>query len=316
MPVATAAPAPPAARGAEAFSGTNVQEAGVDEADLVKTDGRRLYVATGGVLRIFDVTGAMPRPLGRLALEGAEHQLLLRGSRLLVLAASPSGVLLTEVDVGDRCRRHAWRGPWTWPAGWRARADGWHGAGRGGLLAGAHPHRRPVALRALARRQPTSRWLPRTTIRSRITRRTFRRLGRALQPVRRPLAFSGLDLLSVLTIDLDRGLYSVGRQAVMAGAQDVYASPSTLVVATRRYVPGARTASRPTGGVTELHVFERGRSRGRRTARRAPCRASCSTSSRCPSTRAPCGWHDLRGAVDARRRGPGREHGHGPATGW
>src|SRR5688500_7889654 len=55
-PVATAAPAPQAAERSDAFSGTNVQEAGVDEADLLKTDGRRLYVATGGVLRVFDLT--------------------------------------------------------------------------------------------------------------------------------------------------------------------------------------------------------------------------------------------------------------------
>jgi hypothetical protein len=116
----------------------------------------------------------------------------------------------------------------------------------------------PVALRALARRQPTSRWLPRTTIRSRITRRTFRRSVVPCSHVRRPQAFSGLDLLSVLTIDLDRGLYSVGRQAVMAGAQDVYASPSSLVVATRRYVPGTADGTTLTGGVTELHLFDAG----------------------------------------------------------
>ena len=116
----------------------------------------------------------------------------------------------------------------------------------------------PVALRALARRQPTSRWLPRTTIRSRITRRTFRRSVVPCSRVRRPQAFSGLDLLSVLTVDLDRGLYSVGRQAVMAGAQDVYASPSSLVVATRRYVPGTPDGTTLSGGVTELHLFDAG----------------------------------------------------------
>jgi hypothetical protein len=258
MPVATAAPAPPAAPEAEAFSGTNVQEAGVDEADLVKTDGRRLYVATGGVLRIFDVTGAVPRPLGRLALEGAEHQLLLRGSRLLVLAASPSGVLLTEVDVGDPSVPRVARTMEL--AGRLAGARLTGGTARVVVASSPEPIpvADPVALRALARRQPTSRWLPRTTIRSRITRRTFRRSVVPCSHVRRPLAFSGLDLLSVLTIDLDRGLYSVGRQAVMAGAQDVYASPSSLVVATRRYVPGAPDGIRPTGGVTELHAFDAG----------------------------------------------------------
>ena len=46
----------------------------------------------------------------------------------------------------------------------------------------------------------------------------------AAAQVRRPVAFSGLDLLTVLTIDLDHGLYNVDRDAVIAGAQVVYAS--------------------------------------------------------------------------------------------
>jgi hypothetical protein len=258
VPVATAAPAPPAASGAEAFSGTNVQEAGVDEADLLKTDGRRLYVATGGVLRVFDLTGATPRPVGRLALEGAEHQLLLRGDRLLVLATSLSGVLLTEVDVSEPAAPRVARTMEL--AGRLAGARLTGGTARVVVAASPEPIpvADPVALRALARRQPTSRWLPRTTIRSRITRRTFRRSVVPCSRVRHPLAFSGLDLLSVLTIDLDRGLYSVGRQAVMAGAQDVYASPSSLVVATRRYVPGTPDGTALGGGVTELHLFDAG----------------------------------------------------------
>jgi hypothetical protein len=258
VPVATAAPAPPAVADAEAFSGTNVQEVGVDEADLVKTDGRRLYVATVGVLRVFDVTGAAPRPLGRLALEGAEHQLLLRGSRLLVLAAARSGVLLTEVDVSEPAAPRVARTMEL--AGRLAGARLTGGTARVVVASSPEPIpvADPVALRALARRQPMSRWLPRTTIRSRITRRTFRRSVVPCSHVRRPQAFSGLDLLSVLTIDLDRGLYSVGRQAVMAGAQDVYASPASLVVATRRYAPGTPEGTTLSGGVTELHVFDAG----------------------------------------------------------
>ena len=261
VPVATAAPPPPAAQGIEqgdAFSGTNVQEAGVDEADLVKTDGRRLYTATGGVLRIFDVTGATPRPVGRLALEGAEHQLLLRSGRLLVLAAEPAGVLLTELDVSDPKAPRVARTMEL--AGRLAGARLTGGTARVVVASSPEPIpvTDPVALRALARRQPTSRWLPRTTIRSRITRRTFRRSVVPCSRVRHPQAFSGLDLLSVLTIDLDRGLYSVGRQAVMAGAQEVYASPSSLVVATRRYAPGTPDGTTVSGGVTELHLFDGG----------------------------------------------------------
>src|SRR4051812_3069474 len=36
----------------DAFSGTNVQEAGIDEPDVVKTDGKIMYVLDEGVLRV------------------------------------------------------------------------------------------------------------------------------------------------------------------------------------------------------------------------------------------------------------------------
>src|SRR5437773_5943629 len=55
VPPATAAPVP--AAGATPFSGTNVQEAGVDEPDVVKTDGRRIFAVTDGTLRVIDVAG-------------------------------------------------------------------------------------------------------------------------------------------------------------------------------------------------------------------------------------------------------------------
>ena len=60
-------------------------------------------------------------------------------------------------------------------------------------------------------------FIPETTIRSNISRRTFRRPLVGCGAVRRPASYSGLDLLSVMTIDLDRGLYSVDRDAVIAG---------------------------------------------------------------------------------------------------
>jgi uncharacterized secreted protein with C-terminal beta-propeller domain len=44
--IASAAQAAEAASGALDFSGTNVQVEGVDEADIIKTDGRHIYMAT------------------------------------------------------------------------------------------------------------------------------------------------------------------------------------------------------------------------------------------------------------------------------
>jgi uncharacterized secreted protein with C-terminal beta-propeller domain len=75
--------------------------------------------------------------------------------------------------------------------------------------------------------------------------------------VRRPDAFSGLDLLTVLTVNLDRGLYDVDRDAIMAGAQTVYASGTSLYVASQRYVRGLQDAGDvPDAMRTEIHRFD------------------------------------------------------------
>jgi hypothetical protein len=94
------APAPraPSAAGGEAkatpsFSSTNVQELGVDEPDVVKTDGRRVFAIVGGRLNALDVSGDAPRLVGSLELPGSgAQQLLIRGDRVLVMTTSYGGV--------------------------------------------------------------------------------------------------------------------------------------------------------------------------------------------------------------------------------
>ena len=69
------------------FSGTNVQEEGVDEPDIVKTDGNTLFALANGKLNAVDVSSAKPRLLDTLTLDpGQSHELLLHGDRLLVLS--------------------------------------------------------------------------------------------------------------------------------------------------------------------------------------------------------------------------------------
>ena len=89
--VATATPGPATTRevapkqGVD-FSGTNVQEEGVDEPDLVKTNGETLFAVANGRLNAVDVAGNRPRLLDSLKLDaGWSHELLLHGDRLLVL---------------------------------------------------------------------------------------------------------------------------------------------------------------------------------------------------------------------------------------
>src|SRR5919106_1249093 len=69
------------------FSGTNVQEEGVDEPDMVKTDGNTLYAVGNGRLNAVDVRTPTPRLLDTLQLDARlSHELLLHGDRLLVLS--------------------------------------------------------------------------------------------------------------------------------------------------------------------------------------------------------------------------------------
>jgi hypothetical protein len=75
---------------ASSGTGTNTQEADVDEPDLAKTDGRRVVrLVDQRAVVISDVTGAEPRELGRVSLPidayGAE--LLLAGDHVLVSQA-------------------------------------------------------------------------------------------------------------------------------------------------------------------------------------------------------------------------------------
>jgi hypothetical protein len=92
---------PPAARSAAdaakqaapSYSGTNTHEAGVDEPDLVKTDGRRIVTVSRGVLTVVDaatrtVTGTADITEGRSPNDWSESQLLLHGDHALVLIPS------------------------------------------------------------------------------------------------------------------------------------------------------------------------------------------------------------------------------------
>lgn len=85
-----AAPNAPAPETAPAHSETNVQVQGVDEADIVKTDGNYIYTVAGHELRIYrswPVTGAAL--VHQLAIEGWAKELFVFGDRIIVLSGVP-----------------------------------------------------------------------------------------------------------------------------------------------------------------------------------------------------------------------------------
>ena len=84
------------------YSGTNTQEVGVDEGDIVETDGRFVYVANTDGLRIVSVADA--EVVAEPELPQGSHQLLLDGQRLLVVTSSWSGspdTIASLYDVAD-----------------------------------------------------------------------------------------------------------------------------------------------------------------------------------------------------------------------
>jgi len=94
------------AGGDDDYTDTNVQEQGVDEADLVKTDGETLFLATGGYLLLYDVADQAAAPeLGRVDIEGFVSDLYIYDgialvfSRIYSEALSPD--IWPEVDRDD-----------------------------------------------------------------------------------------------------------------------------------------------------------------------------------------------------------------------
>jgi uncharacterized secreted protein with C-terminal beta-propeller domain len=87
------------------YSSTNVQEEGVDEADVVKNDGTYLYLIGGEGLRIAKVVPADAMALAaEVALPGEVQELYLRGDQVIALGLGEEydTTVVSFVDVTDR----------------------------------------------------------------------------------------------------------------------------------------------------------------------------------------------------------------------
>ena len=76
--------------------------------------------------------------------------------------------------------------------------------------------------------------------------------------VRRPATYSGLGLLTVLTIDLRKGLAPIDSDSIVADGRTVYASQKSLYVATQRWFaqPVTAATSDPPKVTTAIHKFD------------------------------------------------------------
>ena len=154
---------PPARPPRPAFSGTNVHEQGVDEPDIVKTDGRRIVTVDrrhpAGRRR--RPPGARPARLDLGAEAGGEADLLLAGDQALVLVtggcdpAMRADKRASPAADGPRC---CWS---TWPASpavisrYRGRRHSWSTPGRPAASPGSCCARTPRIAFPISRTRPT-----------------------------------------------------------------------------------------------------------------------------------------------------------------
>lgn len=272
------------------YSGTNVQVAGVDEPDLVKTDGERIFVVARGRLHWIDATG-VPAVVASMPLDGWGQQLFLSGDRLLVMtsgseAATPlvdprigdvepwysPRTVLTEIDVSD-------------PAGMRrVRTLTMDGSiissrmtdgvvrvvVRSGPIGFSWVYPEGSGIRAereateankrLIEESTIENWVPWYVLEDHERGMTSDAALLGCDDVGHPEEFSGLSMLNVLSIDLTAGLEPGNGIGLMAEGSTVYASPTNLYVATAPWMawrPADREQSEGRDTfTTEIHAFD------------------------------------------------------------
>ncbi|MGH3374390.1 MAG: beta-propeller domain-containing protein [Actinoallomurus sp.] len=253
-------------------SDTNVQEPGVGEPDLVKTDGRRIVTASGGRLRVVDAasreqTGTLDLRAGAGWFSG---DLLLSGDRALVvlrpvmtfvrrgitdIAPNTQGLRLVLVDLKGAPRVVS-----------SMQVDGSYVDARqtgsvARLVVRSTPHitfppRRggtgadaTAANRRTVEKAPLDAWLPRYTV-----TRAGRTQGQKVpcDRVSHPRSYAGTSLVSVLSVDLTGDMADAAPVSLVAGGQTVYGSGTALYV-TDRPVTDGRSQDR-----TDVYRFDVG----------------------------------------------------------
>ena len=270
------------------YSTTNVQEEGVDEPDLVKSNGSTLFVVRSDRLFAVDVRARKPRLAGSLQLpQTGSYELLLHGARLLVLSHGGAYAIDTRRRARsirshavpfepDRGRRQRPRGdedsaqPRTRRRLRQCPPRRDDSAGRDRLQHAAAAavqgagERHSGGERRRTSQQPCTcglvrigSWLPSYRVKGRRGETLLRRRLVQCRNVRRPAVYSGLGLLTVLTVDLRKGLAPIDSDSIVADGRIVYASPQSLYVATQRwFAQPVSTTSDPPRVTTAIHKFD------------------------------------------------------------
>jgi uncharacterized secreted protein with C-terminal beta-propeller domain len=252
-------------------STTNVQEAGVDEPDLVKTDGGRIVAVASGRVHLIEATGGtMTR---RATLPDTEaRNVFLSGDRLLVFSGSPvqefepglrgtgQRAVLTAYDIADLSRPQ------------RRAALTVDGDVVDARLVGTQVRVATVSspdvdapspvytatgisakskaeLRAAVDRSTVDDWIPTYVLRDGAG--TLVSKGRLVEcdDLVRPETFSGLDTVAVTSFDLGSALESRQTVGVVAGGQQLYATDVATYISSTEWSNDGQPAT------TSLHKF-------------------------------------------------------------
>lgn len=275
--------------GGDDFSSTNVQEAGVDEPDITKTDGQALFTARYSGVEVTGLGADGPTPLASIDLpdDGYGHELLLADDILVILSRGsyasdgsqdgappedtafapdyyyPNPVtVIARYDVSDPAQPVLLD---------RAELDGEYRSARligttARVVLSANPtgldfvfpedssqeaHDRAEAHnRAEVANSTIADWIPQL------------RSGGTEVPLvdcadlYAPAAYSGVSTVAVVGFDVGQGVQPTSSAGVIAHGETVYASLERLVVSANRW--GAWVDDRPPAEAvtTELHSFD------------------------------------------------------------
>ncbi|HEY5650967.1 MAG TPA: beta-propeller domain-containing protein [Acidimicrobiia bacterium] len=271
------------------YTDTNVQVEGVDEADIVKTDGFRIVTALDDHLRTWEVGSPGVTHVGSLQLPFWPQAMFLRGDTVVTIGGvwdvrplGPSSAdiapsygssitRIAEIDISNMADPAIVRTVDLDGAYVQSRlVDGslrvainsnpvgfeWKYPTGGGLRA---EREATEANREIIRNSTIANWLPYSVV----TEGRSESEGDLLDctKVMVPKEFSGLSTLSLLMFDVDAGVSSWDGAGVVASGATMYATAEHTYLATQRWMDWwawdeATVQEEADGFTTSIHLFE------------------------------------------------------------
>jgi|GEM_PF-214358 len=267
------------------FSGTTVQELGIDEPDLIKTDGNRILVVSNNKFYVIDTRAAQARVVGVLQLEENTNanEMLIVGNRALLFGyrygptfdgiptfgGGPTSMIV-DVDFSNETQPVASasmsvQGRYVSarlvdgvaqvvvqsnPINWMPFVYPRNESGEAQAIA---TNRNIIAESQLAD------WLPEFSV-ERNGVEVERGVLTACSRVNVPTSFSGFGSLSLLGFDMNAPLGNGAATTVLASGDTVYASNDSVYVATNNWFDPALTIEErnavDTSYTTSIHSFD------------------------------------------------------------